>query len=191
MEKSIKLLNIDINYLLKINKRSKGIKLVVYPGGKVIVTVSRYVPQFIINKFLISKSDWIIERIKHFSKIKPILVKSKKEEREEYLKYKDEAFVLVKNKLNYFNKFYSYSWHKITIKNQKTRWGSCSRKGNFNFNYKIVLLPSDLSDYIIVHELCHLKELNHSKRFWDLVALTIPKYKEIRRELMSNNLKIN
>ena len=100
----------------------------------------------------------------------------------EYAKYKNAAQNLVENKIGYFNDFYKFNVNKITIKNQKTRWGSCSRKGNLNFNYRLALLPEYLSDYIIVHELCHLGELNHSPKFWDLVAKTIPHYKKIKRE---------
>ena len=62
-------------------------------------------------------------------------------------------------------------------------WGSCSSKKNLNFSYRLYFLPEYLSDYIIIHELCHLKEMNHSKRFWDLVALVCPSYKDYRREL--------
>jgi predicted metal-dependent hydrolase len=107
-----------------------------------------------------------------------------------YLKYKESAVILVKNKLEYFNQFYNYKYNRVTIKNQKTRWGSCSKKGNLNFNYKIVLLSQKQIDYIIVHELCHLKEFNHSQRFWDLVALTILDYKEIRSSLRTNSLQL-
>lgn len=71
----------------------------------------------------------------------------------------------------------------MAIRNQKSRWGSCSTKGNLNFNYKLAIIPSHLADYVIVHELCHLGEFNHSQKFWDLVAKTMPGYKEMRNEL--------
>jgi hypothetical protein len=63
------------------------------------------------------------------------------------------------------------------------RWGSCSKKGNLNFNYKIALLPQRHSDYVIVHELCHLREFNHSKKFWDLVEQAVPNHRALRTEL--------
>jgi predicted metal-dependent hydrolase len=93
------------------------------------------------------------------------------------------ALYLVENRIAYFNKIYNAPINKITIRNQKSRWGSCSTKGNLNFNYKIIYLPPELADYIIVHELCHLKEFNHSKKFWDLVAHTIPHHLELRHNL--------
>ena len=100
-----------------------------------------------------------------------------------YKKNKDKALSIVKDRIEYFNNFYNFKWNRIVIRNQKTRWGSCSRKGNLNFNYKIALLPPKSADYIIVHELCHLGEFNHSQKFWDLVAKTIPDYLVIRKDL--------
>lgn len=117
-------------------------------------------------------------------------VKKPKIKSQNYLKYKKDAEVLVKERLEYFNQFYNFKWGRVAIRNQKTRWGSCSKKGNLNFNYKIALLTPLQADYIIVHELCHLKEFNHSKKFWDLVAQTIPDYKEVRNSLRTNSLKL-
>ncbi len=103
--------------------------------------------------------------------------------RGEYLALKEKAREIVTTRLAHFNQHYGYSWNRVSIKNQKTRWGSCSSKGNLNFSYKIALLPAHIADYIIVHELCHLAQMNHSKNFWDLVAETIPNHREIRNEL--------
>ncbi len=102
-----------------------------------------------------------------------------------YLKYKEEARALVKEKLLYWNQFYGYTYQRIAIKDHKTRWGSCSKKGNLNFNYRIVFLPPHLVDYLIVHELCHLGEFNHSPAFWALVGKTVPDWEKRRTELKS------
>ena len=75
-------------------------------------------------------------------------------------------------------------YNRITIKEQKTRWGSCSTKGNLNFNWRLMLMPDRLLDYVVVHELAHLYEMNHSSRFWRIVEGQIPDYKE-RRELLN------
>lgn len=108
---------------------------------------------------------------------------SKKLSRKDYLKHKESARALVAERILHFNKIYQHSYNKIAIRNQKTRWGSCSNKGNLNFNYKIFFLPPAVRDYVIVHELCHLKEFNHSRNFWDLVSIASPDYATCRIEL--------
>ncbi len=102
--------------------------------------------------------------------------------RREYLKYKEAARSLVKNRLAYFNAFYQFKIGRVAIKNSRSRWGSASKKGNLNFNYKVALLPQDMADYVIVHELCHLREFNHSPKFWALVAQTVPNWRIIRKK---------
>lgn len=94
-----------------------------------------------------------------------------------------EARILVHARLEYFNQLYGFSYNRIFIKNQKSRWGSCSSKKNLNFNYRIALLPTELQDYLIVHELCHLAEMNHSKNFWKLVERAVPEYKRLNKRL--------
>src|SRR3989344_7685345 len=100
--------------------------------------------------------------------------------RRDYVRYKETARALVKSRLVLYNQVYKFNINQVAIKNHTSRRGSCSKKGNLNFNYKVTLLPLELADYVIVHELCHLQELNHSKKFWKLVALTLPNYKELR-----------
>ena len=75
---------------------------------------------------------------------------------------------------------------QITIRSQKTRWGSCSSKGNLNFNCLLLLAPPEVLDYVVVHELCHRKEMNHSPRFWAEVARVMPDYK-VRRKWLKDN----
>ncbi len=100
-----------------------------------------------------------------------------------YKKHKRQAEEVIRLRLQEFNRHYGFSYNRVTIRNQKTRWGSCSLKRNLSFNYKILFLPSALQDYLIVHELCHLAEMNHSKNFWSLVGQTIPNPKQVRAQL--------
>ncbi len=110
--------------------------------------------------------------------------------RKRYMQHKEVARALVHAKLVYFNnQFYNFKLNKVFIKNHRLRWGSCSSKGNLNFNYKIVFLPSEIADYLVVHELCHLSEFNHSPKFWALVAEGIPHYKKVRSELRKVHYK--
>ncbi len=121
-------------------------------------------------------------------KVRRRKVRSKKPSAK-YLKFKDAAQQLAEEKIEKFNKIYNFKLGKISIKNQKTRWGSCSSKGNINFNYKIALLPERICDYIVVHELCHLGEFNHSRKFWNLVAVAVPDYADIRAQLKRSDLR--
>lgn len=100
-----------------------------------------------------------------------------------YQANKEAARELVLRKLVQHNAHYHLVWGRVAIRNTRSRWGSCSKKGNLNFNYRIVLLPEHLQDYLVVHELCHLRHFNHSKHFWSLVAEAVPKYAQCRAEL--------
>jgi len=75
---------------------------------------------------------------------------------------------------------------KLTVREQKTRWGSCSSKGNISLNWKLVMAPMEVIDYVIVHELCHMKEMNHSKNYWNIVKSIIPDF-ELRRKWLKDN----
>jgi len=100
-----------------------------------------------------------------------------------YLEHKELARSLTHARLEHFNQHYNLPYKRVAIKNQRRCWGSCSSLRNLNFNYKIYFLPPHLRDYIIVHELCHLVELNHGQGFWDLVAQQIPEYRKCVAEL--------
>lgn len=100
-----------------------------------------------------------------------------------YLEHKEQARAYIMGKVIYWSQFYDAKPKRVSIRNQRTCWGSCSELGNLNFSYRILFLPEHLADYIVVHELCHLGELNHSPRFWELVAQTQPEYKTHRKEL--------
>jgi hypothetical protein len=101
----------------------------------------------------------------------------------DYLKNKEIAREFVTRRVQFFTSLYGYKANRIFVRNQRTRWGSCSRKGNLNFNFRLVHLPQELADYVVVHEICHLKEFNHSKNYWALVEMTLPNYKELREKL--------
>ena len=116
-----------------------------------------------------------------------ILLKSNKRI---FLKNKESARDFILSRLSYHNNFYNFKFNSVRIKNTKSRWGSCSTKKNLNFNYKLIFLPKELADYVIVHELCHLKQFNHSRAFWELVSKAIPDYKELRIKLLNDYLHV-
>ena len=176
-----------INYTLKKSKKAKSLRLAVYCDSRVVVTAPDFFSLNKIEDFIGKKKKWILEKINHFSKFEKYNLP--KISKKELPAYKKQALILVKNRLEYFNKFYNFKYNKISVKKQKTRWGSCSKRKNLNFNYKIMFLPGEVADYLIVHELCHLGELNHSKNFWNLVSRTIPNYKQLNKRLKNIIIK--
>ncbi len=106
----------------------------------------------------------------------------------QYSEQKEIARALVVGRLEFWNIHYKLKYGRVSIRNQRSRWGSCSKKGNLNFNFRIVSLPAHLADYIIVHELCHIGQFNHSRKFWDLVAETLPNHSKLRGELKKTRI---
>lgn len=181
MKKEIKLGKKNISYELRLSPRARHLRLAIYGDGTLVVTAPAKMPFSDVEKFIVKKTKWVLAKLEYFKK-HPRLIK-KRGSKKDYLDNKDKALELVSKRLEYFNKFYGLKYKKVSIKNQKTRWGSCSRRGNLNFNYKIIFLSAPLFDYVVVHELCHLAQLNHSPSFWREVAKTLPDYLSLRREL--------
>lgn len=179
--RSIILAETTVEYSLRRSRRAKGISVAVYPGGEVAVTAPLWLAHEDIEKFFYSRSNSLL-RVLFRERQRPRRIRLANGAGEFE---KNKAFVtaLVHERLNFWNKNYGYSIGKITVRNQKSRWGSCSKKGNLNFNWKIALLPGEMADYIIVHELCHIGEFSHSRKFWELVARTIPNYRALRQRL--------
>jgi predicted metal-dependent hydrolase len=180
-KKQIQLNDRNIEYTLKTRRNSRRVSLAIHCDGSFVVTAPKRASSGMVENFIIQKAQWVVSRIDYFKSLGLNLFH--KDSKADYLKYKESARLLVEEKLQKFNEVYKFTFKQVSIKRQKTRWGSCSKKGNLNFNYKIALLPENLADYLVVHELCHLKEFNHSQKFWNLVGLAIPDYKARRREL--------
>ncbi|HDH07765.1 MAG TPA: M48 family peptidase [Candidatus Moranbacteria bacterium] len=164
-------------------------RLSIYCDGNLVATRPQGLSENSVERFIIQKANWILSKLEHFKKFKGNFFF--RNNKAEYLKHKEEARKFIGNRIEHFNNFYNFQFNRINIRNQKTRWGSCSKKGNLNFNYKVALLPARIADYIIVHELCHLKEFNHSKEFWDLVSRTAPDHRDIRKELRNSRLNLH
>lgn len=173
-------------YTIKKSKRAKRMRLAVYCDGSVVVTAPFGVNQTIIEKFIADKKQWLADKINFFKSVDSKAIRTFSQD--DYLKYKEEAMRLVEKRVKFFSKKYNFSFSKIFIKNQKTRWGSCTKNKNLNINYKIIFLPKKQQDYIIVHELCHLREFNHSRKFWSLVEKLLPNYLDIKNDLRNHEL---
>ncbi len=173
-------------YIFRRYKLSKRLKLIVQSDATIVVSAPILFSEKRAEKFMHEKSNWLLARIKFFEQQND--KKEIKTSRADYLKQKEKVRKIILEKLKKFNEHYNFEYKRVSIRNQKTRWGSCSQQGNLNFNYRLIYLSDKLFDYVIVHELCHLKEMNHSLRFWRLVAKTVPDYKAIRRELKKEGL---
>lgn len=136
-----------------------------------------------IYRFLKQKTFWIYKRAKQ--------VREKKDTRvlrteKELIALKEQARMVLTAKTDEYAKQIGVAYTKIRIGNQKTRWGSCSSRGTISYNWRLIMMPEAIMDYVVVHELCHLKEMNHSVRFWKLVASILPDYQECREWLKKN-----
>ncbi|OGM93999.1 hypothetical protein A2524_01755 [Candidatus Wolfebacteria bacterium RIFOXYD12_FULL_48_21] len=179
-KKTILLCDRAIAYDLKKSSRAKRMRIAVSAGGVLSVTVPYRFPDMFVERFLHEKAEWILRQMDHMRQRGGLLARYG---RAHYFEHKEAARALVHARLAHFNQFYDFDYGAISIRDQKTRWGSCSRSGNLNFNYKLAVVPEHVADYVIVHELCHCKEFNHSKAFWKLVERTVPNHREIRKQL--------
>ncbi|NLE90044.1 MAG: M48 family metallopeptidase [Dehalococcoidales bacterium] len=101
-----------------------------------------------------------------------------------------QAVKIIKEKVKRFSKQVGVAYNRVVIRDQKSRWGSCSCLKNLNFNWRLIMAPEPVLDYVVIHELCHLKEMSHSKKFWDLVARYCPQWHERRDWLDNHNLEL-
>lgn len=166
-------MNIEI---IKSNRKSLSIE--VKKDLRIIVRAPLFISNRDIEKFIADKSVWIektIEKVKVRNEQEKSMPKFTAEEIHNLA---DKALEIIPKRVDYYAKIIDVSYGRITIRNQVSRWGSCSAKGNLNFNCLLMLCPIEVLDYVVVHELCHRKEMNHSQKFWSLVEHFCPEYKQ-------------
>lgn len=170
-----------IRYERHLSARARSLGVTVYPDSRVVVTVPRDTPEPSVSDYVSRNADWIAKRLGELERYEDCI--NLLGGRRDYLKHRERARSFVHSRLGMFNSVYALNYNRVSIKNLKASWGSCSELNNLNFNYKLIHLPEPLAEYIVVHELCHLAEFNHSKKYWTLVARTIPDHKERRKAL--------
>ncbi len=172
-------------YTLRESARAKYVRIQVDANGEVVVTKPKRASMRSVEQFVKARANWIEEAKRKASKRRgglPLipLPRPRKGSRA-YEEARKAARALATERLVYFNTLYKTTYGAVSIRDQKTRWGSCSHRNNLSLNYRIAFLPSELADYIIVHELCHTIEHNHSPRFWAQVARALPNHEALRK----------
>ncbi len=169
--------------IIRSDRKTVGIR--VNEDLSVTVRAPRRVSKREINRILNEKEAWITKQIDKINERKARIRENdiKSLTRPEIEELADRALKYIPERVEHYSKIIGVDYGRITIRNQKTRWGSCSSKGNLNFNCLLMLTPPEIIDYVVVHELCHRKEMNHSKKFWSEVEKVLPEYKELRKWL--------
>lgn len=160
-----------------IRSKRKTVTIQIKEDGTVCVRAPYVMKNIEIKKLLKEKETWILRNLKNIEEKQVQCENTEKLSREELQQLAELALKVIPDKVQYYAGIMWVSYDKITIRNQKTRWGSCSEKGNLNFNCLLMLVPDEVVNYVVVHELCHLLEMNHSEEFWKQVEQVIPNYK--------------
>jgi len=167
---------------LRRSKRAKRLSLQIDADGGLVAIAPVKIAKSTVLAFLKSQTAWIRKHRKEVlsrERHPDISINCKTH----FAKYKADALALVENRVEHFSSTHGFEVNTIRVKKLKTQWGSCSVRKNLNFNYKILFLPEHLQDYLVVHELCHLYELNHSRKFWAHVEAILPDHKARRKAL--------
>ena len=159
----------------------KTIAIQIQPDGEIIVRAPKGMRMEEIRQFVESKASWINKHLSNRTD-----QNQQKFTDRELKALREKARALVTDRVQYYAPLIGVTYNQIAIRVQHTRWGSCSSKGNLNFNCLLALVPIEVLDYVVVHELCHRKELNHSDRFWNEVAKILPDYKCRKKWLKEN-----
>ena len=167
----------DIEYhLIRSDRRSIGIE--VDREGKVTVRAPYSCEKKRIDRFLLEKENWIRQKVK-LQKENAMKRQEKREMPEAEKKYyRNLAREVLGARTGYYARKMGVTYGRISIREQKTRWGSCSSVGNLNYNWKLVLMPPGVLDYVVVHELSHITYKNHSPAFWARVKTVLPTYED-------------
>ena len=172
--------------IIKSSRRT--IELQICTDGHVRVRAPFYMTDAEITDFLNKKANWI-DKHRTLMKERQQIKAQEPVQRlnpQDIRALADQAMQIIPDKVRFYAEKIGVDYGRVTIRNQKTRWGSCSAKGNLNFNCLLMLTPEDVQDYVVIHELCHRKEMNHSPRFWAEVAKIMPDYKNSKIWLKEN-----
>lgn len=189
-------MNIDVKLIFhptlgkvhfKKSKKANNLRLSIDGAKKIKVTVPKNSSIHNAEKFLNSKTDWINKQLIKIDQRNNFTLQNTLNSN---LYEKGEAKEIIRIRLNELSQIHGLSFNRSFIRSQKTRWGSCSAKNNINLNIKLINLPAELRDYVIIHELVHTKVKNHGQQFWAEMAKYYPNPKVIDKKLRNYNLKL-
>lgn len=163
-----------------IRSTRKTVALMINEDGTVIVRAPNRMAKREIESFVRRHRLWIENHQRELAEARQKKKVLTEQERQQGI---EDAKTRIPRRAAYYAGRMGVSYGRITIREQKTRWGSCSNKGNLNFNWKLALMPPEILDYVVVHELAHRREMNHSPRFWAEVEAILPDYRERRQKL--------
>ncbi len=167
-----------------IRSKRRTIAIEITPEGRVVVRAPNRMPLYAVKDFIAKHEGWIRKKLEKIKNAPRPEVRQLSEA--EWRELFDRAADVIPERVRFYASKIGVTYGRITIRNQRTRWGSCSAKGNLNFNCLLMLTPPEVIDSVIVHELCHRKEMNHSKRFYAEVLQAFPEYKKWDNWLKQN-----
>ncbi len=167
--------------IIRSNRRT--ISLEITPTGEVLVRAPRHMSEAEIRAFVESKSSWLAKHLQKKEKDMESLQEEGRFTEQEMKRLEELAKKVIPDKVAYYARLMGVTYGRIGIRRQKTRWGSCSREGNLNFNCLLMMAPPEVLDYVVIHELSHRLEMNHSARFWAQVEKAMPEYRVPRKWL--------
>jgi predicted metal-dependent hydrolase len=169
-------------YAVRVSPRARNVSVTVTRDGTItLVLPRRGVSMAAALRFLRRQADWAIATAERMARFRDQVFLPR--DRRDYLRHREAARRFVHACLAKHRPVYGVVHGRVAIKDLTRNWGSCSTGNNLNFNYKIVHLPERCAEYVVIHELCHLLEFNHSPRFWQLVARACPDHRAIRKEM--------
>lgn len=169
-----------------IRSRRKTLSIEIKRDLRIIVRAPLRTSEAVINRFLSEKSDWIQNKLDAAKKLLAEQTNIPKLTADELTRLKAEARARIPSRAEHLASIVGVSFRRITLRTQVTRWGSCSAGGTLSLNCLLMLCPTEVLDYVIIHELCHLRHPNHSRTFWDEVEKHMPSYREAKTWLKEN-----
>lgn len=169
--------------VIRSNRKSMTIEI---KANKLIIRAPIQATNEDINSFMLNKKAWIEKHIAKMQAQQQATASIKKLTMDEIRQLADRALEVIPARVRHYAPLIGVTYGRITIRNQRSKWGSCSNKGNLNFNCMLMLAPPEVIDSVVVHELCHRKEMNHSERFYAEVLKVFPEYWQWDKWLKEN-----